>query len=261
VLATIHRVTLRNSVFHGARGSLPINWKWQVGQMRDTIVFDLDGTLADTAGDLIAAANAALAELGQEPALRSGADDATAFRGGRAMLELATERLGIADGARIVEAGYPLLLEAYGRAIDVHTTLYPGVVQALDRLRAAGAVTAICTNKPERLAIDLVGRLGLSHLFDALVGADTLPVRKPDPAPYRAAVERSGGALARSLLIGDTVTDRKTASAAGVPCVLVTFGPTGRAVADLAPEALLDHYDDLDTVIGRILPVRDAARS
>jgi phosphoglycolate phosphatase len=229
--------------------------------MRDTIVFDLDGTLADTAGDLIAAANAALAALGHGPALRMGDDDATAFRGGRAMLELGVQRLALPDGAQVVEDGYPILLEAYGQAIDNHTTLYPGVVAAVERLRARGAATSICTNKPEKLAIDLIDRLSLSHLFDALVGADTLPVRKPDPAPFRAAVDRSGGTLARSLLVGDTVTDRKTAAAAGVPCVLVTFGPSGRAVADLAPEALLDHYDDLDRVIATVLRAGDAARS
>lgn len=222
--------------------------------MRETIVFDLDGTLADTAGDLIAAANAALVALGHGPALTAGADDATAFRGGRAMLDLGVTRLGLSDGADVVEAGYPILLEAYGDAIDTYTTLYPGVVDAVQRLRERGAATSICTNKPEKLAIDLVQRLGLSNLFDALIGADTLPVRKPDPAPYLAAVDRSGGALGRSVLIGDTVTDRKTASAAGVPCVLVTFGPTGRAVEDLSPEAVLDHYDDLDTVIAQVLP-------
>ncbi len=222
--------------------------------MRETIVFDLDGTLADTAGDLIAAANAALVALGHGPALTAGADDATAFRGGRAMLDLGVTRLGLSDGADVVEAGYPILLEAYGDAIDTYTTLYPGVVDAVQRLRERGAATSICTNKPEKLAIDLVQRLGLSNLFDALIGADTLPVRKPDPAPYLAAVDRSGGALGRSVLIGDTVTDRKTATAAGVPCVLVTFGPTGRAVEDLSPEAVLDHYDDLDTVIAQVLP-------
>jgi phosphoglycolate phosphatase len=229
--------------------------------MHNTIVFDLDGTIADTAGDLIAAANAAMTRMGHSAVLQPGADDATAFRGGRAMLQLATTRLGLPDHESIIEAGYPILLEAYGQAINVHTTLYPGVVAAVERLRDRGAATAICTNKPEALAIDLVDRLGLSHLFDALVGADTLPVRKPDPAPYLAAVERAGGGVARSLLIGDTVTDRKTAAAAGVPCVLVSFGPTGREVAALGPEAMLDHYDDLDGVIADLLPGHAAARS
>jgi phosphoglycolate phosphatase len=229
--------------------------------MRDTIVFDLDGTIADTAGDLIAAANAAVSAMGHGDALRPGQDDATAFRGGRAMLHLAATRLGVSGTDHFVEAGYPILLEAYGAAIDVHTTLYPGVVAAIERLRARGAATAICTNKPEALAIELIDRLGLAALFDALIGADTLPVRKPDPAPYLAAVNRSGGTARRSVLIGDTVTDRKTAAAAGVPCVLVTFGPLGRDVADLRPEALLDHFDGLDAVIARLLPVGDAARS
>ena len=222
--------------------------------MRDTIVFDLDGTIADTAGDLIAAANAAMVELGHGASLVPGADDATAFRGGRAMLALAVQRRGLADGDAIVEAGYPILLEAYGRAIDVHTVLYPGVVAAVDRLRARGVATAICTNKPEALAVRLIDRLGLAHLFDALVGADTLPVRKPDPAPLREAVARAGGLASRALLVGDTETDRLTARAAGMPCILVTFGPDGDDVARLRPEALLRHYDELDAACLRLLP-------
>jgi phosphoglycolate phosphatase len=228
--------------------------------MRDTIVFDLDGTLADTAGDLIAAANAALAALGHGPALRMGDDDATAFRGGRAMLELGDSVWRCPTGRRWSRmATRSCWRPTAAGDRRTHTTLYPGVVAAVERLRARGAATSICTNKPEALAIDLIDRLSLSHLFDALVGADTLPVRKPDPAPFRAAVDRSGGTLARSLLVGDTVTDRKTAAAAGVPCVLVTFGPSGRAVADLAPEALLDHYDDLDRVIATVLRAGDRA--
>jgi phosphoglycolate phosphatase len=220
-----------------------------------SVIFDLDGTLADTAGDLIVAANVALAELGQPAQLHIGADDATAFAGGRAMLRLAASRLGLTDAAAedLVEAGYPRLLAAYGRAIDTHTRLYPGALAAVDRLRSTGVATGICTNKPEALAVELIARLGLSDRFPALVGADTLPVRKPDPAPLRETIARLGGTLARAVLIGDTVTDRDTAAALGIPCVLVTFGPSGRSVADLAPDALLDHYDELDAVLDRLL--------
>ena len=146
-----------------------------------TVVFDLDGTLADTSADLIAAANAVF------------------------------------------------------------------------RARGAGYRTAVCTNKPEALAETLLVRLGLREAFGALVGADTLPVRKPDPRPFALSVTRAGGDPARSVLIGDTETDRETARAAGVPCVLVTFGPDGGAVAALDPEALLDHYDALDTVVAPLL--------
>ncbi|MBF9046585.1 HAD-IA family hydrolase [Rhodobacterales bacterium LSUCC0031] len=217
------------------------------------VIFDLDGTLADTAGDLIAAANAALAAMGHAPQLVMGQDDATALRGGRAMLSLAAARMGLDQPEPLIAEGYPLLLAAYGDAIDHHTTLYPGAMDAVARLRSHGIAVGICTNKPQGLAETLLTRLGVRGEFAGLVGADTLPQRKPDPSPYWEAVARSGGARARSCLIGDTVTDRETARAAGRPCALVTFGPLGAAVADLAPEALIDHYDGLDPIIDRLL--------
>ncbi|WP_213684174.1 HAD-IA family hydrolase [Roseicyclus sp.] len=217
------------------------------------VIFDLDGTLADTAGDLIAAANAALGAMGHAPQLVMGRDDATALRGGRAMLQLAADRMGMAQAAPMIATGYPLLLSAYGDAIDRHTTLYPGAMDAVARLKARGIAVGICTNKPEGLAETLLTRLGVRAEFAALVGADTLPVRKPDPAPFFEAVARAGGARRQSCLIGDTVTDRDTARAAGRPCALVTFGPLGQSVADLGPEALINHYDGLDSVIDRLI--------
>lgn len=215
------------------------------------VVFDLDGTLADTSADLLAAANACFQGLGHGNLL--GPDDAlTAFHGGRAMLRLGFSRLGH-GGAAEVDAQYPVLLRAYAEAIDVHTTLYPGAVAAVEALRRAGYAVSICTNKPEGLAETLTQRLGIRDLFGALVGADTLPTRKPDAAPYLAAVKRAGGVVARSMLVGDTETDRKTGLAAGVPVALVTFGPEGQGVARLAPEALLDHYDDLPALTQRLI--------
>ncbi|MDJ0626911.1 MAG: HAD-IA family hydrolase [Rhodobacter sp.] len=217
-----------------------------------TVIFDLDGTLADTSGDLIAAANACFRDLGHGNPLDPVADRSTAFRGGRAMLRLGFDRLGLPDTAA-VEDQYPRLLAWYGENIDVFTKLYPGVEAAVERLLETGYTVGICTNKPEALAETLMSRLGVRGLFGSLVGADTLPVRKPDPAPYALAVARAGGDVSRSLLIGDTVTDRETARAAGVPCVLITFGPNGRQVADLAPEALLDDYDALAAVVSRLI--------
>ena len=208
-----------------------------------TVVFDLDGTLADTSADLLAAANACF----DRPLL--GPDDAlTAFAGGRAMLRLGYQRLGVQGD---VDRDYPRLLQAYAGAICVHSQLYPGVVAAVEAVRAAGHATAICTNKPEGLAVELVRQLGIAGLFGALVGADTLPVRKPDAAPYHLAVARAGGG--RSMLVGDTDTDRKTGLAAGVPVALVTFGPEGQGVARFAPEALLHHFDDLPQVVARLI--------
>jgi phosphoglycolate phosphatase len=218
-----------------------------------TVVFDLDGTLADTSADLLAAANACFRGLGHGDLL--GPDDAlTAFHGGRAMLRLGFSRLdGIWSEAQ-VDAQYPVLLAAYEGAIDTHTTLYPGTVAAVERLRRDGFAMAICTNKPERLAELLTRRLGIRDLFGALVGADTLAVRKPHPMPLHEAVRRVAGDPARSLLIGDTDTDRATGRNAGIPVALVTFGPEGQGVARLKPEALLDHYDDLPDLARRMLP-------
>lgn len=216
-----------------------------------TVVFDLDGTLADTSADLLAAANACFRDLGHGEMLTS-ADSLTAFHGGRAMLRLGFSRLGPYDEAQ-VDAQYPRLLQAYADAIDTHTRLYPGAAQAVEALRGRGFATTICTNKPAGLAETLVARLGIRPLFDVLIGADTLPTRKPDVAPYAAAVERAGGTVARSMLVGDTDTDRRTARAAGVPVALVTFGPEGRDIARLDPDALLDHFDHLPEIAERLV--------
>jgi phosphoglycolate phosphatase len=220
---------------------------------RRTVVFDLDGTLADTSVDLLAAANACFDALGHGGAVLDARDTLTAFHGGRAMLRAGFDRLGVVWSEDDISREYPRLLAAYADGIDTHTRLYDGAVAAVEALRAAGYATAICTNKPEGLAVELVRRLGIAGLFGALVGADTLPTRKPDPAPYIASVTRAGGVVGRSMLIGDTETDRKTGLAVGVPVALVTFGPEGAGVSRLSPEALLDHYDDLHGLVGRLL--------
>lgn len=217
-----------------------------------TVVFDLDGTLADTSADLLASANACFRGLGHGDLLT--ADDAlTAFHGGRAMLRLGFSRLTAPWTEDDVDRQYPRLLAAYAEGLDRETRLYPGAVAAVETLLAQGWRTAICTNKPEGLAVELVRRLGVSHLFHALIGADTFPVRKPDPTPYLAAVERAGGVRTRSFLVGDTQTDRDTARAAGVPVALVSFGPEGPGVQRLHPDALLDHYDDLPGLASRLI--------
>lgn len=213
-----------------------------------TVIFDLDGTLADTSRDLVAAANVCFNDLGLGDLLDPDRDAGTALRGGRAMLKLGFSRVegyGEADISR----QYPRLLEAYAAGIDRHTTLYPGAMAAVERLKSDGYGVGICTNKPEALAETLMTRLGVRAAFGALVGADTLAVRKPDPAPLFETVRRLGGDLARTCLVGDSDTDRKTARAAGVPSILVTFGPAGGDMAALAPEALLDHFDALPSVV------------
>jgi len=216
-----------------------------------TVIFDLDGTLADTSGDLIAAANACFRHLGKGDVLDPIEDMETAFNGGRAMLRLGFSRLDAPWDEAEVDAQFPHLLQYYGENIDVFTKLYDGVERALDQLADAGLGLGICTNKPEGLAETLLAKLNIRDRFGAMLGADTLTVRKPDPEHLFETVRRLGGNPAQTALIGDTMTDRKTARAAGVPCVLVTFGPAARDVVAMEPDALLDHYDDLAKVLAQ----------
>ena len=223
--------------------------------MAGTVVFDLDGTLADTSADLIAAANACFAARGMDVALDPLADALTAFHGGRAMLRAGYGRMApdllLPPGAE--DEDYPRLLSYYGENIAVHTRLYPGVEAALDCLQTDGHILAVCTNKPGALAETLLDALGVRGRFASMIAADTLPVRKPDPRPYREAVERAGGRIEASFLVGDTETDRKTAAAAGVRVALVSFGPEGHAIRRLSPDALIGHFDELPDLARRWL--------
>lgn len=220
--------------------------------MRKCVIFDLDGTLANTSGDLIAAANACFEGMGEAVRLDPRTDAGIALRGGKRMLTEGLTRAGRYSETR-VEEWYPHLLEVYGGAIDRHTRMYPGAIDSVAGLRQAGYGVAICTNKPERLAATLLARLGVADLFDAVIGADTLPTRKPDVAPYWAAVEGCGGSREASVLVGDSDTDRRTASAAGVPCILVTFPPGAEDVHALKPEAVIDHFDELAGAVSRLI--------
>ncbi len=217
-----------------------------------TVIFDLDGTLADTSGDLLAAANHCFRKMGHGDVLVHGQDAGIAVRGGRMMLTHGLKRVGAFDEGT-VDAYYPVLLEAYAKDIDTHTQFYPGALDAVEALKTAGYGVGICTNKPERLADQLLSQMGVRDQFASLVGADTLSVRKPDPEPLREAARRAGGHPDLCVLIGDSDTDRNTARAAGVPSVLVTFGPSGDDMAALQPEALLHHFDDLPEMVADLI--------
>jgi len=219
--------------------------------MTRSVIFDLDGTLADTSGDLLAAANACFKDLGLCDLL--GPDDAgTALRGGRAMLRLGFSRVS-GFGEDEVDAQYQPLLEHYARDLDTHTVMYPGAMDAVSALKTAGYAVGICTNKPEALAEDLMTRLGVRDAFGALLGADSLPVRKPDPLHLTETVRRLGCDPLQTVLVGDTKTDRDTSRNAGVPSILVTFGPSGEDMSALSPEALLNDYRDLPQIVAQLI--------
>jgi phosphoglycolate phosphatase len=220
-------------------------------------IFDLDGTLADTAGDLLAAANEAMAPHGL-PMLDPVGDRSYAGRGARSMIRRALAIAGRPedgpDELRLTDAIYPALLEAYEARIARETTLFEGVETCLGVLEATGWRIGICTNKPERLAFLLLDALGVRHRFAAVLGADTLHVRKPDPLHFTETARRIGADPARSVMIGDTLTDLTTARAAGVPCVLTGFGFAAEPLEELGADAVVAHFDELPDVLERLSP-------
>ena len=169
------------------------------------------------------------------------------------MLRAGLARLGAVDEAE-VDRLYPRLLELYGLGLAVHTRLYDGVGAALDRLEAGGWALGICTNKPEGLARGADRGAGARR---AVRGAarGRQPALAQAGSAARARDDRAaGGVPERAVLVGDTVTDRDAARAAGVPCVLVGFGPEGDAVAGLGPAAVVGHYEELPEVLERLVP-------
>ena len=217
-----------------------------------SVIFDLDGTLADTSGDLITAANACFRDLGLGDLLDRERDKGTALKGGRAMLRLGFSRVS-GFGEADVDAQYQPLIGHYARDIDTHTVMYPGAMKAVTQLKNAGYIVAICTNKPVALAQELLIRLGVRDDFAALLGADSLDVRKPDPEHLFETVRRAGGDPKKCVLVGDTATDRDTSSAAGVPSILVTFGPSGDDMFALKPEGFINDYSELFGEVERLI--------
>ena len=218
-----------------------------------TMVFDLDGTLADTSADLIAAANACFRGLGHGDLLVPQADALTAFHGGRAMLRLGFARLGGGWTEAMVDAQYPVLLAAYAEVIDRETRLYPGAMAAVARLRAAGWRTGICTNKPSAMTEIVLDALDLSRHFAAMVGGD-FPRRKPDGEHIRETLRRMGAEGCRALYVGDSITDVKAARDAGLPVVAVDWGYARMPVAQLGADRLISHFAALPAVIRDLLP-------
>lgn len=209
------------------------------------VVFDLDGTLVDTAPDLGASLNHCL-EAASVAA--STLDDVRldAGRGAQAMLLAAYARAGRDLPADELARQTDRFLAYYRDHIAVHSRLYPGTVEALDRLAGAGARLAVCTNKTEALAVRLLDALRLTDRFAAICGADTFSGRKPDPAHLLGTIARAGGEARSAVMVGDSETDMDAARRIGIPAVLVTFGYDGGADARGMADAVIERYGDLD---------------
>lgn len=209
------------------------------------IVFDLDGTLVDTGPDLTAALNHVLHGMGRQTVTEGAVRDMVGL-GAAKLLERGLAATG-GGTPELVQAGLADFLEFYAANICVHSRPYAGVEEALDRLSAAGARLAICTNKPVAMSQALVAALGWNGRFVANLGGDSLAVRKPDPLHLAETVARAGGG--RTAFIGDSIVDVMTARAAGVPVIAVSFGFADRPAAELGADALIHHYDELMPVL------------
>jgi phosphoglycolate phosphatase len=215
-------------------------------------VFDLDGTLADTAGDLVGTLNVILEREGLSPLPVRKARDMIGA-GARALIERGFEAAGKELTPAHLDELFRRFMVHYGENICVRTRLYPGVRAALDRLEAAGFILAVCTNKVEEHSVKLLRELGIGHRFAANCGRDTFAYFKPDPRHLLLTIERAGGNPARAVMVGDSRTDIVAARNAGIPVVAVPFGYTDVPVRDLHPDLVVDHFDGLFAAVERIL--------
>ncbi len=217
-----------------------------------TIVYDLDGTLADTAGDLMAALNAVLGREGLAP-LPVANGRSMVGGGARALIQRGFAVSGQTIDPQKLEALFGDFLAHYNAHIADLTRLYPGVETALAAFARTGWRQAVCTNKIEGSAKLLMNRLGVAERFAFICGQDTFGVSKPDPTPLIKTIAACGGKSERAIMVGDSATDIKTARAAGLPVIAVDYGYTDAPVAELGPDRVISHFDELMEACGTLL--------
>jgi phosphoglycolate phosphatase len=217
-----------------------------------TIVFDLDGTLVDTAPDLIATLNTILAGEGLPPVAFEAARNMVGG-GARHLIQHALVAEGLTPAAIDLERLCGQFIDHYAAHIADHSRPFPGVEAALDELVRRGCRLAVCTNKLEWLALKLLSALGLADRFAAICGADTFGVQKPDPAILHGTVARAGGHSDMAIIVGDSITDIALARAAGIAVVAVDFGYSENPVAELAPDRIVGSFDHLAEAVFALL--------
>jgi phosphoglycolate phosphatase len=208
------------------------------------LVFDLDGTLAETAPDLAATLNMILEREGLRPVPY---ETARAMIGGgaRLMIERGLAHSGVRLPNEKIDRLFQDFLDHYEAHIADASTLFPGTVSALDRFEAAGWRFAVCTNKIERASVLLLEALGIADRFMAICGKETFPASKPDRRALLMTIEKAGGNPNNAIMVGDSKVDIETAQNAEVPVIAVDFGYTDRPVATYRPNRVISHFDDL----------------
>ncbi len=217
-----------------------------------TIVFDLDGTIAGTADDLIDAANAALVAEGFADAPAEAIRHGVGY-GAKAMLRLALSVQGRSADAEQMERLSARLVAHYEANIAIKTRVFPGFDEAAKRLRRDGAKLALCTNKRERLTLRLLSALGISALFDAVAGGDTFPFHKPDPRHVTELIRLAGGDPRLALMVGDSEADVGAARGAGIPVIVTAFGYASAPAHELGADAVIQSFDELPALTGALL--------
>jgi len=216
-----------------------------------TVVFDLDGTLIDTAPDLIDTLNVILTREGLSP-VDYAAARAMIGGGARRMIEHGLQSEGRTVPPAQVDRMFVDFIAHYSDHIADRSRPFPGLGPALDSLSAQPCHLAVCTNKLEGLSRRLLGALGLADRFIAICGQDTFGVQKPDPEVLRQTVRAAGGSLSRAIMVGDSGTDIATARAAGVPVIAVDFGYSETPIEKLRADRLIGNFDQLQAAISEL---------
>ena len=217
-----------------------------------TIVFDLDGTLVDTAPDLVHTLNVVCAREGLSPVSYETARNLIGG-GARMMIARRIAAEGVAMAPTKVEQLFADFIAHYSEHVADRSRPFPGLVDALDLLSARGVRLAVCTNKLERLSVLLLKHLKLVDRFAAICGQDTFGIQKPDPEMLRRTIKAAGGSPRRAIMVGDSVTDILVARAAAVPVIAVDFGYSERPVSEFGPDRVISHFDQLDEALAAIL--------
>jgi phosphoglycolate phosphatase len=220
--------------------------------MNPIVVFDLDGTLADTAPDLMATLNTLLAQEGL-PTLPMERAKSLIGAGARALIARGYETAGLELTPERHELLFQQFLTLYRQNICNETRLFPGVVAAMDSLGASGFTLAVCTNKVEGHSRLLLEALGITGYFAAICGRDTFPFCKPDPRHLTETIAMARGDAGRAVMIGDSHTDIATAQAARIPVIAVPFGYTDQPVETYGPDRVITHFDALPQAVEDVL--------
>ncbi|KZM47833.1 HAD family hydrolase [Labrenzia sp. OB1] len=222
------------------------------------LVFDLDGTLVSSMEDLVATLNVVMTTAGHSAIPQEDVAHMVGM-GAKVLIQRGLDYNGVAWTDPEIAPLYSHFLDHYAGNLAVRTRPFEGVLPALEVFRNEGWKLAVCTNKAERLTLPLLKELDLGKYFDAVVGGDTFAVSKPHAEPVHGAIERAGGQVAGSIMIGDSGTDINAARNAGIPVIAVDFGYTPVPVRDLAPDRVISHFDELAAAVAELSPQRPGA--